>query len=108
MLASSLVKTEIPTVVDLLARKQFDEAKKKLDSLAPNVRTERERGAVMAANGILLGFTKRKEGAPPLIELDKLGRAAKALANSSMLDEFDRGFSETLLAYAKVPVAVRG
>ncbi|HUK74531.1 MAG TPA: hypothetical protein VLU99_01975, partial [Nitrososphaerales archaeon] len=63
---------------------------------------ERERGILAAARGIASSMAKGKSGTFQTWDQDKIIRAAEAIRRSEMSDEFDYGFSETLVSYARL------
>ncbi len=77
-------------------------ARKRMDEINLEVKTERERGVLMAARGIASSMSKGKEGTLQTWDAEKIKRAAKAITDSEMADEFDQGYAETLLDYAKL------
>jgi hypothetical protein len=97
-----LEKRAIASVLELLARSDIENARKALQELSSGVKDERERGMVMAAGGILTSMTKAREGAFQSWDEQKISRAARMIARNQMADDFDRGFAETLLEYAKM------
>ena len=80
----------------------IENAKKKIEALAQNVRTERDKGALMAANGILASISKGKEGTLQTWDEEKVARAADAIRKSQMSDDWDRGYADVLSNYAKL------
>lgn len=100
MLTSKTVYEEISSILEHLRNSDLDGAKRKLDALTPEVKGERERGSVMAAAGIYTGMLKGKDSGIQSWDAERIRRAAKAVQSSQMADDFDRGFAETLRAYA--------
>ena len=101
MQASATVNDGIIRIVEMIVKSDFDRAKKEIESLYQNVTNERERGALMAVNGVLTGIKKKRDGALQSWSELKVARAAEFLMKSQMVDEFDRGYSAALLTYAK-------
>ena len=85
----------------MITSSDFDAAKKETESMYKNASNERERGALMAVNGILTGISKKKEGALQTWSDQKVARATEFLMKSQMVDDFDKGYSDALLTYAK-------
>jgi len=102
MLTSKVVQASIASILDSLKRSDLDEAKKKIQALTPEVRTEKERGGLLAAAGIYASMTKAKEGTMQTWDSARLERAAKSITSSQMADEFDVGYAEALLNYSKL------
>ena len=91
---------EISEVMQLLANSEVEAAKKKVTTIS--ARTERTRGSLAAVSGIITSMTKKKEGSLPSWDEERAVRAANQILKSEMLDDFDKGYSETLLKYGKL------
>ncbi len=102
MLTSKVVQENINSLLDSLSRSEFDEAKRKLAALSGEVKSEKDRGSLLAAAGIYASMTKGKEGTMKTWEPDKVERAAKSITLSQMADEFDTGYAETLVSYSRL------
>ena len=102
MLTTKVVQASIESILASIAKSELEEAKKKIQALMPEVRTERERGGLMAAAGILTSITKGKEGSMQSWDSGRLERAAKSISGSQMADDFDSGYAETLVNYSKL------
>ena len=89
-------------VLESLRNSDLVGAKRMLDALSPEVKSERERGSLFAAAGIYTSLSKGKEGTFQSWGQDRISRAAKSVESSQMADDFDRGYAETLLDYAKL------
>jgi hypothetical protein len=98
---SGIVNDGIAKIVALISKSDLDGAKKEIESVYQNVTNERERGALMAVNGILTSINKKKEGALQSWSDEKVSRAAVFLMKSQLADEFDRGYVDALVTYAK-------
>ena len=94
--------TNIAEVMQLIANSELETAKKKVTSISAGVRTERMRGSLAAVNGIIVSMTKKKEGSLPSWDEEKAIRAAHQILKSEMLDDFDKGYAETLVKYGKL------
>ncbi|HEV2138794.1 MAG TPA: hypothetical protein VGR53_08120, partial [Nitrososphaerales archaeon] len=81
---------------------ELDEAKRKLAALSSEVKSEKDRGSLLAAAGIYASMTKGKEGTMQTWEPDKVERAAKSITLSQMSDEFDTGYAEALVSYSRL------
>jgi len=93
---------DISEVMRLIANSELEAAKKKVTSMSGNVRTERMRGSLAAVNGIITSMTKKKEGSLSSWDEEKAVRAAHQILKSEMLDDFDKGYAETLVKYGKL------
>lgn len=102
MLTSKTVNAGVTEVLEALNQSDVDEAKKKIDEVSRDVKTERERGVLMAATGIATSMAKAKDGTLQSWDEAKIVRAAQAITRSQMSDEFDIGYAETLASYAKL------
>ena len=92
----------ITSILDSLKRSELEEAKRKIQALIPEVKTERERGGLLAATGIYASISKAKEGRMQSWDSARVERAAKSIASSQMADEFDAGYAEALTNYARM------
>ena len=101
MLTSKAVTAGVSSILESLRNSDLEGARRKLDALSPEVKSERERGSLLAATGIYASMLKGKEGTLQSWGQDRIARAAKAIESSQMADDFDRGYAETLLDYAK-------
>lgn len=97
----------IVTILQRILKSDFDGAKKELESLFESASNEKERGELMAVNGIITGIRKRKEGALQLRDAEKIARAGVLIGKSLLADDFDRGYAETLVSYAKMAEPVK-
>ena len=102
MLTSRAVQASIASILESLRRSELDDAKRKIQALMPEVKSEKERGNLMAAAGILSSISKAKEGTMQTWDNARIERAAKSITSSQMADEFDLGFAETLTNYSKL------
>lgn len=92
----------VSSVLESLRNSDLEGAKRMLDALSPEVKSERERGSLFAATGIYVSMSRGKEGTLQSWGQDRMARAAKSVESSQMADDFDRGYAETLLDYAKL------
>ncbi len=104
MLRASSVNEEIAGIMQMILKSDLDGAKKRVGALAPNVRTERMRGSLAAVNGIITSKMKKKEGGLRPWDEEKALRAAHQMMKSQLLDDFDKGYAETVTKYAKAKV----
>ena len=96
------MQASIASILDSLKRSDLDEAKRKIQTLTPEVRSERERGGLLAAAGIYASISKAKEGTMQSWDSARIERAARSITASQMADDFDVGYAETLLNYSKL------
>jgi hypothetical protein len=99
---AKVVQETIASILDSLRRADLEEAKRKIQALAPEVKSEKERGGLLAALGIYSSMSKGKEGTLQTWDTGRIERAAKSITSSQMADDFDVGYAETLLSYAKL------
>jgi hypothetical protein len=102
MLTSKVMQASIASILDSLRRSDLEDAKRKLQALAPDVKSEKERGALLAAAGIYASMSKAKEGTMQTWDFTRVERAARSITLSQLADEFDVGYAETLLNYSKL------
>jgi hypothetical protein len=102
VLTSKVVYEGVSSVLVSLKNAHLDEAKKRLEAIASEVKTERERGALLAASGIYSSMLKAKDGTMQTWDQERIVRAAQSIRQSQMADEFDAGYSDTLLDYSKL------
>ena len=102
MLTSKTVHEGVSSILESLKGSDLDGAKRKLEALSSEATSEKERGSVLAATGIYASMLKGREGTLQSWSQDRIARAAKAIESSQMADDFDRGYAETLLDYAKL------
>ena len=93
---------DLSTILQLISVSDLDAAKKKLTAMSANAKAERTRGSLAAANGIITSLTKKKEGTLPTWDSERAVRAAHQILKSEMLDDFDRGYAETLVKFGKM------
>lgn len=102
VLTSKVVQASIVSILDSLKRSELEEAKRKIQALSPGVRSERERGGLLAAAGIYASMSKGKDGAMQTWDGARIERAAKSINASQLADEFDAGYAEALLTYSRL------
>jgi hypothetical protein len=102
VLTSKVVQASIASILDSLKRSDLEEAKKKIQALTPEVKSERERGSLMAAAGILASMSKGKGGTMQTWDSARVERAARSISGSQLADDFDLGYAETLLNYSRL------
>jgi hypothetical protein len=99
---TKVVQATIASILDSLKRSDLEEAKRKIQALTPEVRSERERGGLLAAAGIYASISKAKEGTMQTWDTARIERAAKSITSSQLADDFDVGYAETLLSYSRL------
>ena len=99
---AKIVQDGIASILDSLKRADLEEAKRKIQALAPDVKTEKERGGLLAAAGIYSSMSKAKEGTMQTWDNARIERAAKSMTASQMADDFDVGYAEALLNYSRL------
>jgi hypothetical protein len=102
VLTSKLVQASIASILDSLKRSDLDDAKRKIAALTPEVRSEKERGSLLAAAGIYSSMVKAKEGTMQSWDTSRVERAARSITSSQMADDFDMGYAETLMNYSRL------
>lgn len=102
MLTSKLVQESIASILDSLSRADLEDAKRKLQTLAPEVKSEKDRGELSAAAGIYASMSKAKEGRMQTWDSARIERAAKSIVASQMADDFDVGYAEALMNYSRL------
>jgi len=101
VLTSKTVHEGVSSILESLRNSDLEGAKRKIDALSSDVKSEGERGSLMAAAGIYVSMSKGKEGTLQSWDQDRITKAAKSIESSQMADDFDKGYAETLLDYAK-------
>ena len=99
---TKVVQASIASILDSLTQSDLEEAKRKIQALTPEVKSERERGSLLAAAGIYASMSKAKEGTMQTWDSARIERAAKSITSSQMADDFDVGYAETLLNYSRL------
>lgn len=107
MLTSKAVQATIASILESLRHSDLEEARRKIQALTPEVRSERERGGLLAAAGIYASMSKAKEGTMQTWDNARIERAAKSISASQMADDFDAGYAETLLNYSKLTLSTQ-
>jgi hypothetical protein len=102
VLTSRVVYEGVASILESLRNSDLEEAKKKIDALAAEVKTEREKGSLLAASGIYVSMSRAKDGAMQTWDQERIVRAAHSIRESQMADEFDAGYADTLLDYSKM------
>jgi len=102
VLTSKVVQENIASILYSLKNNDLEDAKRKIQTLTPEVKSEKERGGLLAAAGIYSSMSKAKEGTMRTWDSGRIERAAKSITASEMADDFDVGYAETLLNYSRL------
>ena len=102
VLTSKAVYEGVSSVLLSLRDSDLEGAKRKIDALSSEVKTDKERGSLLAAVGIYSSISKAKDRTFQTWDSERIDRAARSITSSQMADEFDQGYSETLLNYSKL------
>jgi hypothetical protein len=102
VLTSRVVNEGVSSVLQSLKDSDLEGAKKRLEVIAGEVKSERDRGSLLAASGIYSSMMKAKEGTFQTWDGERIARAASSIRQSQMADEFDAGYSDTLMEYSKL------
>lgn len=105
MLTSKALQANIASILESLKQSDLEEAKRKIQALMPEVNSDRERGALLAAAGIYVSMSKAKERTMQNWDSARVERAARSITASQMTDDFDMGYAETLLNYSKLALS---
>ena len=99
MLSSSMIKEEVDVIIESLVNSKLEEARQRLNHLAPQVSSEYGRGALLALNGIV-NVTENKTP-DKMADSQKILRAVERIPKVEMTDDLDRGYLQTLGKWAK-------
>jgi hypothetical protein len=102
VLTSKAVYAGVSSVLEALRNSNMDDAKRRIQALSLEVRSERDKGSLLAAAGIYASISKAKDGTMQSWDAARLERAAKSIISNQMADEFDQGYAETLINYSKL------
>jgi len=89
-------------VLEAIRKPDLEDAKAKLAIIMSQAKTDREKGSIMAAAGILASVSKGKEGGMQSWKEEKIAQAAQKIKKNQMADDWDLGYADTLLGYAKL------
>lgn len=92
----------VASVLESIQKPNFEEARTKLAALLTEAKTDREKGSAMAAAGILASLSKGREGGMQTWDQEKITREAQTMKKNQMADDWDLGYADTLLGYAKL------
>jgi len=102
VLTSKVVYEGVTSVLVSLKSSDLSSAKSKLEAIVTQVKTERERGSLLAATGIYSSMLKAKDGTFQTWDEERIARAAQSIRQSQMADEFDAGYADTLMDYSRL------
>ncbi len=102
MLTNKVVYESVSSILESLRNSDLEGAKRKLEALTPEVKTEKERGSLLAAAGIFASMSRGKDGTLHSWDRERIARAAGSITSSQMADDFDQGYAETLISYSKL------
>jgi len=97
-----VVSSAVAAVLQSIKSADLEGAKSRIGTLIGQAKTEREKGSLMAAAGILTSISKGREDTLQNWEWEKVARAAQSVRKSQMSDDWDQGYAETLASYAKM------
>jgi hypothetical protein len=92
----------LASVLESIRKPDLEEAKTKLGAMMAQAKTDREKGSIMAAAGILASMSKGKEGGMQSWNAEKISQSAQKIKKNQMADDWDLGYADTLLGYAKL------
>ena len=92
----------VAAVLEAIRKPDLEDARAKLAIIMAQAKTDREKGSIMAAAGILASVSKGKEGTLQSWKEDKVAQAAQKMKKNQMADDWDLGYADTLLGYAKL------
>jgi hypothetical protein len=99
MLSTSQLREEVEAIVGLVAEGKIEDAKQRLNHLAPDVSSEYGRGALLALNGILNVIESKS--ADKMADTQKILRATERIPKNHTMDDMDRGYLQTITKWAK-------
>jgi hypothetical protein len=102
VLTSKAVYAGVSSILEALRSSNMDDARRRIQVLSTEVRSERDKGSLLAAQGIYASMAKAKEGTMQSWDAARIERAAKSIVSNQMADEFDQGYAETLINYSKL------
>ena len=92
----------VSSVLESIRKPDFEDARAKLAIMMAQAKTDREKGSMMAAAGILASISKGKEGGMQNWTGERIAQAAQKIKKNQMADDWDLGYADTLLGYAKL------
>ena len=92
----------VASILESIRKPDLEEAKAKLSVVMTQAKTDREKGSAMAAAGILASTSKAREGGMQSWSEERISKAAQTIKKNQMADDWDLGYADTLLGYAKM------
>lgn len=92
----------VASILESIRKPDLEDAKAKLAVLMARAKTDREKGSVMAAAGILSSTSKGREGGMQSWTEERITKAAQTIRKNQMADDWDLGYADTLLGYVKL------
>jgi len=99
MLSTSQLREEVEAIVVLVIAGEVDDAKQRMNHLAPDVSSEYGRGALLALNGIFNVIDNKSS--EKMSDPQKILRAAERIPKTHTMDDMDRGYLQTIAKWAK-------
>ena len=100
MLSASVIREEVEVIMDLIAQSKIDEARERIQRLAPQVSSDYGRGALLAVSGIISMLTKPK-GGDSTQDVEKMTRMLEGIVKTQTTDDLDKGYTQTLSKWVK-------
>ena len=94
-----MIKEEVDVIIESLLHTKLEDARQRLNHMAPQVSSEYGKGAVLAINGIINVMENRTPD--KMADSDKILRAVERLPKIEMTDDLDKGYLQTLGKWAK-------
>ena len=94
-----MLREEVDVILDLISSSKIEEAKQRLDLLRVQLASDYGKGVGVALAGIIAMLTKARAG--EVFDKDKVRRTAERIARTQTLDDFDRGYLQTLAKWSK-------
>jgi len=94
-----MIKEEVDVIIESLLHTKLEDARQRLNHMAPQVSSEYGKGALLAINGIINVMENRTPD--KMADSDKILRAVERLPKIEMTDDLDKGYLQTLGKWAK-------
>jgi hypothetical protein len=92
----------LASALESIKKPDLEEARTKLAAMMAQAKTDREKGSIMAAAGIIASMSKGREGGMQSWNEEKITQSAQKIKKNQMADDWDLGYADTLLGYAKL------
>ena len=99
MLSTSQLREEVEAIVGLVIAGKVEDAKQRMNHLAPDVSSEYGRGALLALNGIFNVIDNKSF--EKMSDPQKILRAAERIPKTHTMDDMDKGYLQTIAKWAK-------